>query len=327
MSIYLINFCVVTLKILCAWELKMERKWINKLCFICIQIYVYTYIYTQLRIRKALVLPRTCCNNTITPWSLHKLTIFNKNIIQGPRPSDLKIYYKKKIKKKINKSKGFIFIKELNFSFQMSRYPSDCKVYVGDLGNSATKQELEDAFSHYGPLKNVWVARNPPGFAFVEFEDPRDAEDAVRALDGRTVCGRRARVEISNGKRSSRDRGPPRRGGSVRSYGEDKCYDCGERGHYARDCAKHSRTARRRRFVSFLRNLSTFFSLYFSLFHLSHFFSSFKNIFSNSVQLARWTTSVCWTKIFTMRCIVFCLYFSRMRVPGVWMYICQIFFF
>lgn len=64
----------------------------------------------------------------------------------------------------------------------MSRYGSDCKVYVGDLGNNASKQELEDAFGYYGPLRNVWVARNPPGFAFVEFEDPRDAEDAVRGL-------------------------------------------------------------------------------------------------------------------------------------------------
>lgn len=64
----------------------------------------------------------------------------------------------------------------------MSRYGSDCKVYVGDLGNNASKQELEDAFSYYGPLRNVWVARNPPGFAFVEFEDARDAEDAIRGL-------------------------------------------------------------------------------------------------------------------------------------------------
>lgn len=45
----------------------------------------------------------------------------------------------------------------------MSRYPNDCKVYVGELGNSARKNDLEDSFSYYGPLRNVWIARNPPG--------------------------------------------------------------------------------------------------------------------------------------------------------------------
>ena len=60
----------------------------------------------------------------------------------------------------------------------------DCKVYVGELGHGCPKQELEEKFSKYGALRNVWVARRPAGFAFVEFDDPRDAEDAVRALDG-----------------------------------------------------------------------------------------------------------------------------------------------
>lgn len=71
--------------------------------------------------------------------------------------------------------------------FQMHRdsCPLDCKVYVGNLGNNGNKTELERAFGYYGPLRSVWVARNPPGFAFVEFEDPRDAADAVRELDGR----------------------------------------------------------------------------------------------------------------------------------------------
>ncbi|MGH0141190.1 UNVERIFIED_CONTAM: hypothetical protein FKN15_010718 [Acipenser sinensis] len=63
--------------------------------------------------------------------------------------------------------------------------PLDCKVYVGNLGNNGNKTELERSFGYYGPLRSVWVARNPPGFAFVEFEDPRDAADAVRELDGR----------------------------------------------------------------------------------------------------------------------------------------------
>ncbi|NP_001158674.1 Splicing factor, arginine/serine-rich 3 [Oncorhynchus mykiss] len=60
--------------------------------------------------------------------------------------------------------------------------PLDCKVYVGNLGNNGDKTELERSFGYYGPLRSVWVARNPPGFAFVEFEDPRDATDAVKEL-------------------------------------------------------------------------------------------------------------------------------------------------
>lgn len=122
-------------------------------------------------------------------------------------------------------------------SNKMSRFPHDAKVYVGDLGSNADKQEIEDAFSYYGPLRSVWVARNPPGFAFVEFEDARDAEDAVRGLDGRTICGRRARVELSTGKSA---RGYRSRGGRGRSPGrrEDRCYECGNRGHFARDCRR-----------------------------------------------------------------------------------------
>ena len=31
---------------------------------------------------------------------------------------------------------------------------------------------------------SVWVARKPPGFAFIDFDDRRDAQDAIRELDG-----------------------------------------------------------------------------------------------------------------------------------------------
>ena len=43
----------------------------------------------------------------------------------------------------------------------MSREPG--RVYVGDLGSGGSKPELEREFERYGPLKSVWVARNPPG--------------------------------------------------------------------------------------------------------------------------------------------------------------------
>lgn len=85
-----------------------------------------------------------------------------------------------------------------------------CKVYIGNLPEGASKSDIEDAFSKYGPLRNVWVARNPPGFAFVEFEDGRDAEDACRHLDGTRIAGGRIKAEMSHGRsRRGRGGGPP----------------------------------------------------------------------------------------------------------------------
>ncbi|XP_014485619.1 PREDICTED: RNA-binding protein 1 isoform X2 [Dinoponera quadriceps] len=126
----------------------------------------------------------------------------------------------------------------------MSRYREwdlSCKVYVGNLGSSASKHEIESAFSKFGPLRNVWVARNPPGFAFVEFEDPRDAEDAVRGLDGTRCCGTRVRVEMSSGR--SRRGGGGRRPGPrySRSWSRSP-----KRSSFSRYSRSRSRSPRRR---------------------------------------------------------------------------------
>ncbi|KAH6942293.1 hypothetical protein HPB50_003183 [Hyalomma asiaticum] len=77
----------------------------------------------------------------------------------------------------------------------------NCRVYVADFGKRGNRQELERAFGFYGPLRRVWVAQCPPGFAFVEFKDPQNAWDAVCALHGETLCGRRVRVQSSTRKR------------------------------------------------------------------------------------------------------------------------------
>jgi len=74
------------------------------------------------------------------------------------------------------------------------------KIYVGDLPRHADEREIEDAFRKFGAVQNIWIARNPPGFAFVEYDDPRDADDAVRRMDGSHLCGQRIRVEHSTGK-------------------------------------------------------------------------------------------------------------------------------
>uniref|UniRef100_A0A2I3FXF2 RRM domain-containing protein n=1 Tax=Nomascus leucogenys TaxID=61853 RepID=A0A2I3FXF2_NOMLE len=130
-------------------------------------------------------------------------------------------------------------------------------VYVGNLGNNGNKTELERAFGYYGPLRSVWVARNPPGFAFVEFEDPRDAADA---LHGRTLCGCRVRVELSNGEKRSRNHGPPP--SWVRRPQDDYCRSSSpprrrspRRRNFSGSCSRSlSRDRRRERSLSQERN-------------------------------------------------------------------------
>ncbi|XP_065176611.1 serine/arginine-rich splicing factor 3-like isoform X1 [Sycon ciliatum] len=80
------------------------------------------------------------------------------------------------------------------------------KIYIGDLSTSGNEEEIRESFLRYGSVHEVWVARNPPGFAFVYMEDFRDAEDAVRKLDGRTLCGQRVRVEVAKTRERPRQR-------------------------------------------------------------------------------------------------------------------------
>ena len=59
------------------------------------------------------------------------------------------------------------------------------KVYVGNLGRNGDESEIRRKFEKCGEIKSVWVARSPPGFAFVEFYEREDAEYAVDRLDGK----------------------------------------------------------------------------------------------------------------------------------------------
>ncbi|XP_022083746.1 serine/arginine-rich splicing factor 3-like [Acanthaster planci] len=102
------------------------------------------------------------------------------------------------------------------------------KVYVGNLGSGASKHELERAFEAYGPLNDVSVVPSS-GFAFVEFQDPRDAEDAVRGLNGRRVWGSRVRVEMATGKRQYHNRSRRRSGGSHEAQPPSKSQNRGGR--------------------------------------------------------------------------------------------------
>ncbi|XP_027117530.1 serine/arginine-rich splicing factor SR30-like isoform X1 [Coffea arabica] len=91
----------------------------------------------------------------------------------------------------------------------MSR--SSRTLYVGNLPGDIREREVEDLFYKYGRIAHIdlKVPPRPPGYAFVEFEEARDAEDAIRGRDGYDFDGHRLRVELAHGGRghsSSTDR-------------------------------------------------------------------------------------------------------------------------
>jgi len=71
------------------------------------------------------------------------------------------------------------------------------RLYVGGISNEVKREHLEDLFSKYGKCEGIWVAFNPPGFAFVNFTDENSASDAVEALNGEDFMGCKLRVEVS----------------------------------------------------------------------------------------------------------------------------------
>ena len=68
-----------------------------------------------------------------------------------------------------------------------------------------TAEDLRMVFSSFGRIQNVWVAQNPPGYAFVGFENEIDAQLAWQQMDGQHLHNRRIKVNTSfrhNQKRS-----------------------------------------------------------------------------------------------------------------------------
>jgi len=104
-----------------------------------------------------------------------------------------------------------------------------CRVYLGRIPLDIKEREIEKFFKNYGPVKNVNIKT---GFAFLEFDDKRDAEDAAYDLDGKEFLGGRVAVEIAKGidRRVERDRN----GSYGREYGGGSSSRGGGRSEFER---------------------------------------------------------------------------------------------
>ena len=59
------------------------------------------------------------------------------------------------------------------------------RIYVGNLPIDIKERELDDLFYKFGRIRDIEIKRpsRPPAYAFIEFDDRRDAEDAIRRRD------------------------------------------------------------------------------------------------------------------------------------------------
>ena len=79
------------------------------------------------------------------------------------------------------------------------------RIYIGNLSFQTTEQDLNDEFSSFGEVISASIITdkatgNSKGFGFVEMSDDDSAFDAIRAINGKTIAGRKVRVSIAEDK-------------------------------------------------------------------------------------------------------------------------------
>lgn len=89
------------------------------------------------------------------------------------------------------------------------------RLFVGNLPYTATEAALREHFSVIGPLSYVYLpidreSGKPRGFAFVEFNDKAQADEAIRRFNNQVFMGRPLAVNEAR-EREDRPQGPPSR--------------------------------------------------------------------------------------------------------------------
>ncbi|XP_030015069.1 serine/arginine-rich splicing factor 10 [Sphaeramia orbicularis] len=92
----------------------------------------------------------------------------------------------------------------------MARYmrPPNSSLFVRNIADESRPEDLRREFGRYGPIVDVYIpldfyTRRPRGFAYIQFEDVRDAEDALHNLDHKWVCGRQIEIQFAQGDRKT----------------------------------------------------------------------------------------------------------------------------
>ena len=86
-------------------------------------------------------------------------------------------------------------------------------MYIGNLAYEVTENDLRNTFSEFGEVSSVKIITDkfsgrPKVFGFVEMPDNSEADQAIKALNGKVLNGRSIKVNQAEarGKRTRRRR-------------------------------------------------------------------------------------------------------------------------
>lgn len=86
-------------------------------------------------------------------------------------------------------------------------------MYIGNLAYDVTENDLRNAFAEFGEVSSVKIITDKfsgraKGFGFVEMPDNSEADQAIKALNGKAFKGRSIKVNQAEprGKRPRRRR-------------------------------------------------------------------------------------------------------------------------
>ncbi|XP_072304176.1 uncharacterized protein [Eucyclogobius newberryi] len=126
--------------------------------------------------------------------------------------------------------------------------PPNTSLFVRNIADESRPEDLRREFGRYGPVVDVYIpldfyTRLPRGFAYIQFEDVRDAEDALHSLDRKWVCGRQIEIQFAQGDRKTPNqmKGKERRSPGDRSPGRSSRYDDYDRDGRRRRSRSHER--------------------------------------------------------------------------------------
>lgn len=95
------------------------------------------------------------------------------------------------------------------------------KLYVGGLAYGTNEKELEEFFETQGKVVSVTIIKDrdsgqSKGFGFVEMEDLKEGQNAIKELNGKELGGRTLTVNQARPQEDRRPRGGGGGGGNFR---------------------------------------------------------------------------------------------------------------